>query len=45
MRGTYGLGVFGTLARMVGLFFGALFGVFLLLFALFLITLYEVGGR
>lgn len=45
LKGAYRIGVFGTLVRMTGLFIGALIGIGLLLFALFLISVYEVGGR
>jgi hypothetical protein len=45
MRGTYGLGVFGTLVRMLGLLIGTSIGFLLLAFALFLITVYDLGGR
>jgi hypothetical protein len=45
LKGAYRIGVLGTLVRMTGLFVGAVVGVGLLLFALFLISVYEVGGR
>ncbi|HWA61572.1 MAG TPA: DUF3667 domain-containing protein [Caulobacteraceae bacterium] len=43
LKGTYGLGVFGTLARMVLLFVGSLLGFVLIMAGLVLIGLYEVG--
>jgi hypothetical protein len=44
MRGTYGLGVFGTLLRMFLLFIGSAIGFGLFMLGLLLIGLYEVGG-
>jgi hypothetical protein len=44
MRGTYGLGTFGTLLRMVLLFVGSAIGLGLVMVGLLLIGLYEVGG-
>ena len=43
MKGTYGLGVFGTLARMLVLFAGSLLGFALALVGLVLIGLVEIG--
>jgi len=44
LQGTYGLGVFGTLARMFLLFWGSLFGAVMIALGLLLIGLYEMGG-
>jgi hypothetical protein len=44
MRGTYGLGVIGTLLRMFLLFIGSVVGLALFMVGLLLIGLYEVGG-
>jgi hypothetical protein len=43
LKGTYGLGVFGTLARMVVLFLGSLVGLVFALSCLFVIGLFEVA--
>lgn len=43
LKGTYGLGVFGTLTRMAVLFFGSLIGFWVALVGLVLIGLVEVG--
>lgn len=44
LKGTYRLGVFGTLARMAGLFVSSVVGFMLILTGLVLIGLYEVGA-
>ncbi|MFI4933662.1 MAG: DUF3667 domain-containing protein, partial [Caulobacterales bacterium] len=44
MRGTYGVGVFGTLARMFILFFGSLIAFAVIMVGLLLIGFYEVGA-
>jgi|SRR5580698_6052561 hypothetical protein len=44
LKGTYGLGVFGTLARMIVLFAGSLVGFMVIMSGLVLIGLYEVGA-
>ena len=44
LRGTYGLGTFGALVRMVVLFVGSLLGFVVIMVGLVLIGLYEVGG-
>jgi hypothetical protein len=44
LKGTYRIGVFGTLARMVALFVGSLVGLLASLTGLVLIGLYEVGA-
>jgi hypothetical protein len=44
MKGTYSLGVFGTLTRMLVLFVGSFFTFLLAVVGLVLIGLYEVGG-
>ena len=43
MKGTYRLGVFGTLARMFLLFMGSLIGFVLIMIGLVFIGLYEIG--
>jgi hypothetical protein len=43
LRGTYGLGVFGALFRVMGLFLGSLVGFVIIMVCLVLIGLYEVG--
>lgn len=43
LRGTYGLGVFGAFIRMLVLFLGSVVGFVVLMVALVLIGLYEVG--
>jgi hypothetical protein len=43
LKGVYGLGVFGTLARMLALFVGSLVGLIVAMAALVLIGLFEVG--
>jgi hypothetical protein len=44
LKGTYRLGVFGTLARMAGLFAGSVVGFMLIFTGLVMIGLYEVGA-
>jgi hypothetical protein len=44
LKGTYGLGVFGTLARMFGLLVGSLIGFAFAFVDLVLIGLYEIGS-
>lgn len=44
LRGTYGLGVFGTLTRMMLLLIGSSIAFGLLMLGLVLIGLYEIGG-
>jgi hypothetical protein len=43
LKGVYGLGAFGTLARMLALFLGSLLGLIVAMSALVLIGLFEVG--
>ena len=43
LKGTYGIGVFGTLIRMLLLFLGSLMGSVAIMSALFVIGLYEVS--